>query len=74
MTKRKKPKNKFSFGINMLIDVRTKEEYDAEHIEGAMLFDIQDMMAKILLEQAGFTNVTDGGGMHDLVERLKRGG
>ncbi|MCX6757690.1 MAG: rhodanese-like domain-containing protein [Candidatus Nomurabacteria bacterium] len=26
------------------IDVRTKEEYDAGHKEGALLFDIMDMM------------------------------
>ena len=28
----------------ILIDVRTKEEYDAEHIPGAVLHDIMDMM------------------------------
>ncbi|MBP9711808.1 MAG: rhodanese-like domain-containing protein [Candidatus Pacebacteria bacterium] len=28
----------------IIIDVRTKEEYDAGHIEGAMLHDIMDMM------------------------------
>ncbi len=27
-----------------IIDVRTKEEYDMGHIEGAMLHDIQEMM------------------------------
>lgn len=79
----------------MLIDVRTKEEYDAGHIDGAMLFDIQDimqgsfpdvdknevitlycesgnrsMMAKSFLEKAGFTNVTNGGGMNELAKKL----
>lgn len=78
-----------------IIDVRTKEEYDAGHIDGAMLFDIQDlmqgifpdvdkneaitlycssgnrsMMAKGFLENAGFTNVLNGGGMHELAEKL----
>lgn len=28
----------------ILIDVRTKEEYDQDHINGAILFDIMDMM------------------------------
>jgi phage shock protein E len=28
----------------ILIDVRTKGEYDADHIEGALLHDIVDMM------------------------------
>ncbi len=27
-----------------IIDVRTKEEYDSGHIDGAILFDIQDMI------------------------------
>ncbi len=78
-----------------IIDVRTKEEYDAGHINGAMLFDIQDMMqgtfpdvdkneeitlycesgnrsmmAKSFLEEALFTNVTNGGGMDELVEKM----
>jgi rhodanese-related sulfurtransferase len=78
-----------------IIDVRTKEEYDAGHIDGAMLFDIQDMMqgdiplvdknesitlycesgnrsmmAKSFLEEAGFTNVTNGGGMHELALKI----
>ena len=68
------------------IDVRTKEEYDVGHKEGALLFDIIDMMqggfpgvpkdeeiilycesgnragmAKILMEQADFKRVTNGG-------------
>lgn len=78
-----------------IIDVRTKEEYDAGHIDGAMLHDIQDMMqgvfpdvakdeaitlycesgnrammAKSFMENAGFTNVTDGGGMDELAAKL----
>ncbi len=76
----------------MLIDVRTKEEYDEEHIEGAVLHDVmsmvhgvfpqipksekitlychsgsRSMVAKELMEKAGFTNVTDGGSMNDLM-------
>ena len=31
----------------ILIDVRTKEEYDGGHIDGALLFDIMDMMQGI---------------------------
>ncbi len=79
----------------MLIDVRTKEEYDAGHIDGAMLHDIMDMMqgtfpsvakdeaitlycesgnrsmmAKSMMEKAGFTNVTDGGGMDELKNKV----
>ncbi len=75
----------------ILIDVRTKGEYDAEHIPGAVLHDIMDMMqgvfpnidkneevslycesgnrsmmAKSLMEQAGFTNVTDAGSIDNL--------
>lgn len=75
----------------ILIDVRTKSEYDAEHIPGAVLHDIMDMMqgifpdinkneeislycesgnrsmmAKSLMEQAGFTNVTDAGSIDNL--------
>lgn len=78
-----------------IIDVRTKEEYDMGHIEGAMLHDIQEMMqgvfpnvdkneaitvycqsgnrsmmAKSFMEKAGFTNVTDGGGMDELAATL----
>ncbi len=81
-----------------IIDVRTKGEYEAGHIEGAVLHDIQEMMqgvfpivdkneaitvycesgnrsmmAKSFLEKAGFTNVTNGGGMEELVENLKKG-
>ncbi len=81
-----------------IIDVRTKGEYDAGHIEGAILHDIQDMMqgvfpnlnkdeeitlycesgnrsmmAKSFLESAGFTNVSDGGGIEDLSRNLKKG-
>ncbi|HEU0085885.1 MAG TPA: rhodanese-like domain-containing protein [Candidatus Paceibacterota bacterium] len=75
----------------ILIDVRTKEEYGRDHIEGAILHDIMDMMqgkfpeiekseeiklycesgnrsmmAKSLMEKAGFTNVTNAGGIDDL--------
>ena len=75
----------------ILIDVRTKGEYDAEHIPGAVLHDIMDMMqgvfpdiakneevslycesgnrsmmAKSLMEKAGFTNVTDAGSIDNL--------
>ena len=75
----------------ILIDVRTKEEYDGGHIEGAILFDIMDMMqeiypnypkdaeislycesgnrsmmAKIMLEKAGFTKITDVGSIDNL--------
>jgi phage shock protein E len=78
----------------MLIDVRTKGEYDQGHIEGAVLHDITDMLrggfpnvpkdgaiivycqsgyrsllAKSLMEKAGFTNVTDGGGMDELTSK-----
>ena len=73
------------------IDVRTKEEYDAGHVEGAILHDIMDMMqgvmpevpkdeeivlycesgnrammAEDMMKQAGFMNVTNGGGVSDL--------
>jgi phage shock protein E len=79
-----------------IIDVRTKEEYDRGHLDGAMLFDIQDMIqgvypdldkneaitlycqsgnrskiAKVLLEKEGFINITDGGGMNELAEKLR---
>jgi phage shock protein E len=75
----------------IIIDVRTKEEYDADHIKGAVLHDIMDimqgifpvvgkdeeitlycesgnrsMMAKSMLEKAGFTNITDAGGIDNL--------
>ncbi len=81
----------------MLIDVRTKGEYDTGHIEGAILHDIMDMMkgvfpniakdeavtlycesgnrsmmAKTMMDQAGFVNVTDGGGMDDLMETYEK--
>ncbi len=77
---------------NMIyIDVRTKEEYDAGHVDGAIHNDIMNimagvlpdvpkdteitlycesgnrsMMAKTILEQAGFTHLTNGGGMDDI--------
>ena len=75
----------------ILIDVRTKEEYDAGHINGALLFDIMNimqgqypnypkdteitlycesgnrsMMAKTMLEKAGFTKITDAGSIDNL--------
>ena len=75
----------------ILIDVRTKCEYDAEHIDGAILHDIIDMMqgkfpdvdkneeitlycesgnrsmmAKSIMEKAGFTKITDAGSIDNL--------
>ncbi len=75
----------------ILIDVRTKEEYGADHIQGAILHDIMDMMqgvfpnfdkkeeislycesgnrsmmAKSLMEKAGFENVIDAGSINNL--------
>ena len=75
----------------ILIDVRTVDEYDYEHIKGAELFDIREMlqgkfpnyakdkeislycesgnrsmMAKNLMEKAGFTNVKDLGSIESL--------
>lgn len=75
-----------------IIDVRTKEEYDGGHIEGAELFDIMNMMygkfpeipkdaeillycesgsratiAKSMMEQNGFTNIKNGGGIGDMI-------
>jgi len=75
----------------ILIDVRTKEEYDTGHINGALLHDIMDMMggifpnvnkdeeitlycesgnrsmmAKSLMENAGFTRVKDAGSIDNL--------
>jgi phage shock protein E len=80
-----------------LIDVRTKPEYEANHIPGALLHDIMDMMkgsfptlqkdteitvycqsgnrsmmAKNFMEKAGFTNVTDGGGIDDMRQDISR--
>ena len=74
----------------ILIDVRTKMEYDNFHIENAINHDIMDimqgvlpnlpkdsditlycesgnrsMMAKVMLEQSGFTNITDGGSINN---------
>jgi len=70
----------------ILIDVRTKGEYDSGHIEKAINYDImqmmqgvypevnrdeeitlycesgnRSMMAKNMMDSAGFTKVTDGG-------------
>jgi phage shock protein E len=75
----------------ILIDVRTKEEYEAGHIKGALLHDIMDMMqgifpnidkneeitlycesgnrsmmAKSIMERAGFAKITDGGSIDNL--------
>jgi rhodanese-related sulfurtransferase len=75
----------------ILIDVRTKGEYDLDHIDGALLHDIMDMMqgvfpnfnrdetislycesgnrsmmAKTMMEKAGFKNVLDLGGIDNL--------
>ena len=77
----------------ILIDVRTKEEYDGGHIGGAILHDIMDMMegkfpnvpkdaeisvycesgnrsmmAKSLMEKAGFSRVTDAGSIDNLIK------
>ena len=74
----------------ILIDVRTKEEYDSGHIDGAILHDIMDMMqgvfpefdkdteislycesgnrsmmAKSMMEKAGFTKITDAGSINN---------
>ena len=75
----------------ILIDVRTKEEYQNSHINGAINHDIIDimqgifpnidkteeitlycesgnrsMMAKSMLENAGFRKVTDAGSINNL--------
>jgi phage shock protein E len=75
----------------VLIDVRTKGEYDADHIDGAILHNVVDMIrgvfpnvdkneeitlycatgsrtivAKNLMERAGFTKITDAGGIDNL--------
>ncbi|MFA7000295.1 MAG: rhodanese-like domain-containing protein [Candidatus Paceibacterota bacterium] len=75
----------------ILIDVRTKGEYEGGHIEGAINHDIMDMMqgvfpsvdkneditiycesgnrsmmAKSMMENAGFKNVKDAGGIDNL--------
>ena len=77
--------------LMIYIDVRTKMEYNAGCVEGAMHHDIMDMMAgvlpdlpkdseiilycesgnrsmmaKTMLEQAGFLNITNGGGIDDI--------
>jgi len=76
----------------ILIDVRTKGEYEGGHIEGAINHDIMDMMqgvfpdvdkeqeitiycesgnrsmmAKGMMENAGFTKITDAGSIDNLV-------
>ena len=76
----------------ILIDVRTKAEYEAGHVSGAILHDIMDMMkgnfpaldkneeislycesgnrsmmAKNLMEKVGFKNVTNVGGINDVM-------
>lgn len=75
----------------LYIDVRTIEEYNADHIEGALHHDIMDMMKGILpdvpkdteivlycqsgnramiaesiLQDVGFINVSNGGGIKDI--------
>jgi rhodanese-related sulfurtransferase len=75
----------------ILIDVRTKGEYDGGHIDGAINHDIMDimqgvfpdvdkneeitiycesgnrsMMAKSMMEGAGFKKITDAGGIDNL--------
>ena len=75
----------------ILLDVRTKEEYDIDHIPGAILCDIMNllqgdfpdidkneeiilycesgnrsMMAKNMLDGAGFTNVVEAGSIDNL--------
>lgn len=75
----------------LYLDVRTKKEYDAGHIEGAQNHDFMEMldnrfpsfskdtevavysgsgerslMAKTLMNEAGFTAVTDGGAYEEL--------
>lgn len=76
-----------------IIDVRTKDEYDRGHIQGAELFDIMDMMygrfpevakdeeiilycesgnrammAENFMTQHGFTCVSNGGGIDDMLK------
>lgn len=75
----------------ILIDVRTKGEYNGGHIDGALNHDIMDMMqglfpsvdkeseitiycesgnrsmmAKSMMQNAGFKNVTDAGSIDNL--------
>ena len=77
--------------IMILIDVRTKSEYEIDHIDGSINHDIMDimkgvfpsfskdeeislycesgnrsMMAKKMLEDAGFKNVKDLGSIDNL--------
>ncbi len=74
------------------IDVRTADEYNEKHLEGAMHFDMLQMttgkfpkldkdtpivlycrsggraeIAKNLMLSSGFTDVTNGGGLSDLM-------
>lgn len=74
----------------ILIDVRTKEEYENDHVDGAINHDIMDMMqgifpsvnndeeitlycesgnrsmmAKSMLENAGFKKVVDAGSINN---------
>jgi len=76
----------------ILIDVRTPEEYEESHADGANNFPLQDMMAgqmpdypldteiqvycrsggrsesaKNLMVQNGFTNVTNAGGLNEVL-------
>lgn len=75
----------------IIIDVRTKEEYEKGHAVGALHHDIMEMMegrfpelpqdaeitvycesgnrammAKMFMEQVGFTHVVSGGGLADM--------
>lgn len=75
-----------------ILDVRTKAEYENQHVNGAIHHDIMDMMygkfpdmekdaeivvycesgnrsmmACTMLSQNGFTNVTDAGGIDNLL-------
>lgn len=79
----------------MIIDVRTKGEYDQGHINGAIHHDLAEMMRGVfpdvskdekiilycqsggrsmmatdLMKKAGFTNVTNGGGMSELMRTM----
>jgi len=76
----------------ILIDVRTKGEYERGHVEGSLNHDIMEMMqgvfpnvdkneeitiycesgnrsmmAKSIMENAGFKNIIDAGGINNLI-------
>lgn len=75
----------------IILDVRNKEDFNVEHLDGAINIDVSDLieskslevpkdtpiitycysggrstLAKQILESAGFTNVTNGGGYENL--------